>query len=195
MLSLSPRYDLFKFSFPKDFLPNEIIERYSAILNKDSAVIYSPIDYLNESIQGVDFPGISDVLIQQVQHGHNSIVGKNKINVEPQHEITYTSPENPLSKINPEFKVTFRMNQGLYNYFMLYETIFYHICKPTSRPVDPVLYIELLNEEGIIVSRIKFIDVYINGIDGLEFQYDKTKRDTNTFDVSFRFNNIDFEFL
>ena len=37
---------------------------------------------------------------------------------------------NPLSRINKEFKVTFRLNQGLYNYFMMYETIFYKYLKP-----------------------------------------------------------------
>ena len=196
MLSLSPRYDLFKFSFPKDFLPNEIQERYNTILNKDSAVIYNPIDYLNESIQGVDFPGINDLLVQQIQHGSNSLKkGDKKTNVEPAHEFVYTTPENPLAKINPEFKVTFRLNLGLYNYFMMYETIFYHVCKPESKPSEPVLYIEILNEDGTIVSRIKFLDVHINGIDGLEFNYNKTERDSNTFDVSFRFNNIDFEFI
>ena len=196
MLSLSPRYDLFKFSFPKDFLPKEILERYNKILNKDSAVIYNPIDYLNESIQGVDFPGISDLIIQQVQHGKNNIDrNDNKINVEPAHDFSYVTADNPLSKINPEFKVTFRLNQGLYNYFMIYETIFYHICKPESKPSDPVLYIEILNEDGTIISRIKFIDVHINGIDGLEFNYNKTERDSDVFDVSFRFNNIDFDFV
>ena len=39
MLSLSPRYDLFRFSLPKDFLPDTVIEKYSNIINKNAAVI------------------------------------------------------------------------------------------------------------------------------------------------------------
>lgn len=196
MLSLSPRYDLFKFAFPKDFLPKNIESKYLEILNKNPGVITTPIDYLNESIQGINIPGISDVNIQQVQHSSNSISrNSNRFNVEPKTDITYTTPSNPLDKIEKQFKVTFRMNQGLYNYFMLYETIFYRICKPLDYGPDRVLYIELLNEDGVITSRIIFYDVYIDGIDGLDFNFNKLERDAGTFDVTFKFNNIDFEFI
>ena len=196
MLSLSPRYDLFRFSFPKDFLPKEVEEKYQKLLNKNQAVLTTPIDYLNESIQGINFPGISDILIQQQQHSSNDIKrGLGRINVEPKTDITYQSTTNPLDKINKEFKVTFRHNQGKYNYFMLYETVFHQICKPIDRDHIPVLYIELLSETGVITSRILFKDVLIDGIDGLDFSYNKVERDSGTFDVTFKFNNIDFEFI
>lgn len=196
MLSLSPRYDLFRFAFPKDFLPKDIETKYVKILNKNPGVITTPIDYLNESIQGINFPGISDINIQQQQHSSNSITRKSdRFNVEPKIDITYTTPSNPLDKIDKQFKVTFRMNQGLYNYFMLYETIFYRICKPLNYGPDRSLYIELLDEEGTITSRIVFYDVYIDGIEGLDFNFNKLERDSGTFDVTFKFNNINFEFV
>ena len=199
MLSLSPRYDLFKFNFPKDFLPKEIQKKYMEIISKNQGVITTPIDYLNESIKSISFPGISEALMTQIQHGANTIERKSKpigkINVEPQHEITYNSSSNPLEMINKEFKVTFRMNQGLYNYFMLYETLFYRICKPLNNPPDSVFLVEILNEDGNVVSTIKYMDVYIDSIDGLEFSYDKIERDAGDFDVTFKFNNIDFEFV
>ena len=196
MLSLSPRYDLFRFQFPRDFLPKEIEEKYNKILNKDPGVLVSAIDYLNESIKGVNLPGISDVNIIQQQHSSNTMERtKTKLNVEPKTEIIHTSTSNPLDKINKEFKVTFRMNQGLYNYFMLYETLFHYICKPILRKEEPVLYIELLDESGVIRSRVKYIDCHMDGIDGLEFTFNKTERDSGEFDVIFKFNNIDFEML
>lgn len=196
MLSLSPRYDLFRFSFPKDFLPNEVEEKYQKLLSKNQAVITTPIDYLNESIQGINFPGISDILVQQQQHSSNEIGRKlGRLNIEPKTDITYQTPSNPLDKINKEFKVTFRYNQGLYNYFMMYETIFHQICKPINRGHEPVLFIELLSETGVVSSRIIFKDVLIDGIDGLEFNYNKIDRESGTFDVTFKFNNIDFEFV
>ena len=196
MLSLSPRYDLFKFSFPKDFLPEVINEKYNKIINKNPGVLTTSIDYLNESIQSITIPGISDINIQQQQHSSNSIkLNDNKTNVEPKTDITYTSSTNPLDKINKEFKVTFRMNHGLYNYFMIYENIFYRICKPFNYGPDKILYIELLGEDGRVASRIKFYDVYIDGIDGLDFTFNKMERDSGTFDVNFKFNNIDFEFI
>ena len=66
-LSLSPRLDLFVFRFPKDFLPEEIEKKYTLLLNQEKSLIRTPIEYLNESIQGISFPGISDLLIEQQQ--------------------------------------------------------------------------------------------------------------------------------
>jgi hypothetical protein len=196
MLSLSPRYDLFRFAFPKDFIPQEIEEKYRKIINKNQAVIITPIDYLNESIQGINFPGISDILIQQQQHSTNEIKRSlGKINAEPKREAIYQTIANPLDKISQEFKVTFRYNQGLYNYFMLYETIFYQICKPIDRGYIPVLYIELLNGDGNVISKIIFKNILIDSIEGLDFNYSKIDREAGVFDVTFKFNNIDFEFI
>lgn len=144
----------------------------------------------------MDFPGISDIVIQQQQHSSNPIHRSlGKINVEPKTDISYRTPANPLDKIDKTFKITFRMNQGLYNYFMIYETIFYQTCKQLNGSHYPVFYIEILNELGQIVSKIFFKDILIDGIDGLSFNYSKIERDAGTFDVTFKFNNLDFEFI
>ena len=198
MLSLSPRYDLIRFHLPKTFIPTEVEEKYTKFLNTDAYTMKSAIDYLNESIQGVSMPGISGLTITQQQHGSNNIKLdsiKKRINVEPMHEINHISSGNPLEKMDKEFKVTFRLNQGLYNYFMLYETAFYYACREYRWDCEPVMYIEILNEEGTVISKVKFIDVYIDGIEGLDFNYTKVEREANTFDVTFKFNNIDFEYF
>ena len=196
MLSLSPRYDLMRFHLPKTFIPKEIEEKYTKILNKDAYTLTSAIEYLNESIQGVTMPGISGLTTTQQQHGSNNITKTNKrISVEPGHEITYLSSGNPLEKIEKEFRVTFRANQGLINYFMLYETAFYYACREYRWDCEPVMYIEILNENGVAISKVTFMDVHIDGIDGLDFNYSKIEREANTFDVTFKFNNIDFDYL
>ena len=196
MLSLSPRYDLFRFHLPKTFLPPEVEAKYTAILNKDAYTMTTAIDYLNESIQGVSMPGINDLTTVQTQHGSNNITRtSDRLNVEAAHEITYLTVENPLEKIDKEFKVTFRANNGLLNYFMLYETAFWYACREYTWDCEPVMYIELLNEDGTVISRVKYIDVHFNGIEGLDFNYSKIERDANTFDITFKFNNIDFEYL
>lgn len=199
-LSLSPRYDLFRFCLPKDFLPEDVDKKYRKLLSKNAGVIVNPIDYLNESIKGIRIPGISELITDQTQHeSHPQSSGRSnklgRIQVEPQHTMSYTSTGNPLEKIERELKVTFRMNQGLYNYYMLYETIFNHYCKHIDMPIDDVMYVEILDETGVITGRIKFKDIRLNGIDGLDFSYDKSTRDVGTFDISFKFNNIEFEFL
>lgn len=196
MLSLSPRYDLFRFSFPKDFLPKEIEEKYYKILNANSGVITTPIDYLNESIQGINFPSMSDILIQQQHHGVNSGERRlGKINVEPKRDINYQSTSNILDKISPEFKVTMRVNQGLYNYFMMYETILHQMSKIKEYNDSTVLTLEIMDATGVVTSKVHFKQVLMDGIDGLDFSYNKIERESGTFDITFKFNNIDFEFI
>jgi hypothetical protein len=199
MLSLTPRYDLIKFHLPKTFLPTEIETKYTQILNKDAYILKSAIEYLNESIQGVSMPGISGLTSTQQQHGSNDITRtsgiRGRLDVEPSHEINYMTSGNPLEKIDKEFKVTFRTNQGLLNYFMLYETAFHYACRKYRTNPEDTMYIEILNEDGTVISKVTFMDVYIDGIEGLDFNYSKIEREAGTFDVTFKFNNIDFEYL
>lgn len=199
-LSLSPRYDLIRFYLPKTFIPTDVEEKYTKYLNSDSYIMKSAIDYLNESIQGVTMPGISGLTMTQQQHGSNNIPvnlakTRTRLNVEPMHEIAHISSGNPLEKMDKEFKVTFRTNQSLLNYFMLYETAFHYACREYRWNGERVMYIEILNEDGTVIAKVKFMDVYIEGIEGLEFNYNKIEREANTFDVTFKFNNIDIEYF
>ena len=108
MLSLSPRYDLIRFQLPKTFIPEDVEEKYTSMLNADAYTLNSAIDYLNESIQGINMPGISDLTMTQTQHGSNGINkqdtnGIRRINVDTSHDITYFGTGNPLEKIEKEF--------------------------------------------------------------------------------------------
>ena len=66
----------------------------------------------------------------------------------------------------------------------------YNVEKP-----DDVFYIDILEESGKIMGRIKLFQPRIDGIEGLQFSYNKLERQTETFDVKFRFNNIDFDIV
>lgn len=195
-LSLSPRYDLIRFALPKTFIPEEIEQKYTKFINKDSYVIKSAIEYLNESIQGISIPGLNGLTSVQQHHGSNGIVRNgSRLNVEPMHEINYLTPENPLEKMDKEFKVTFRNNQGLLNYFMLYETAFHYACREFRGDAESAMYLEILSEDGTAIAKVTFFDVHMEGIEGLDFNYSKVEREAGTFDVTFKFNNIDFEYL
>ena len=197
-LSVSPRWDLFRFNFPKDFLPKEVEEKYANMLNQDKNIIVTPIDYLNESIQGISLPGIADLTTEQSQHSQHpegAARTEHFNTVEPERRNNTYSVANPLSQISMEFTVTFRQNQGLYNYWMLYETIFYKILKQYDKKyLDDLFYIDVLSETGIPLYRIKIIQPYIDSLDGVSFSYNKIERSDETFDLKFKFNNIDIDF-
>ena len=202
MLSLSPRFDLFRFEIPKDFIPEPIREKYSIVLNRDKGIIQNPIDYLNESIQSISIPGMDSLTIEQDQHSQRNVPGLHRLSnytdVEPgRKNVTYTV-ENPLYKIENNIKISFRKNQGLYNYFMLYETILYKIGKENSDRYfrdDTTFHLDILNEEGNVATCVIFDQPRIDSIEGMEFGFNKTERQTETFDLTIKYNNIHFEFL
>lgn len=196
MLSLPPRYDLFHFAFPKTIIPTQIEKKYYDYINRTKSVITSPIDLLNESIVGVNIPSLSELITQQSQIGYSSrptnVRGRR---VEPTAEVEFRNTDNILAHINREFKVTMRLNQGFVNYFMMYETIFYAYDKSTTtNPLD-VFTVDVLNELGQIVCSVDIIDPHFDGIDGLEFSYNKLDQSTNTFDLTFKFTNINIRFF
>lgn len=200
-LSLAPRFDQFRFVIPKEYIPPEVLDKYDKILAKNPSTFMNSIDYLNESIKGVTLPAIENLIVEQQQVSHNSMKenGKllGKINIEPAHPNVTLSSENILSKINNTFTVTFRQNQGLYNYFMLYESIFHRYMKPElyHQKETELFDVVFLDEESLPVSRMILYQPEFNGISGLEFSYDKVERQTDTFDVTFTFNDLDFDFL
>lgn len=200
-ISLSPRFDTFMFKFPKDWFPKPILERYSKMISENQSVILDPVDYVNESISGITFPGLSDLnIVQQqtsVNYGKGTGQGLGHLRREPIHDNAYFSPDNILSKIDKEFTVTFRRNSGLYNYFLMYETIMWKYDKRTVKEKgnDDLFQIYILDDTGVVTARIEIKQPVPQGIDGLEFGYDKVDRQNESFNVTFNFNNIDYVFM
>ena len=78
---------------------------------------------------------------------------------------------------------------------MIYETIFHRICKHMDYDDGDDFKIFLLDESGTISSYIILYQCLIDGIDGLEFDFSKVERQMDSFQVTFKFNNINFEFM
>ena len=78
---------------------------------------------------------------------------------------------------------------------MLYETLFYRICKPYLYDEGDELHIDILNEDGIAISRLTLYQCKLDSISSLDFSYDKIERQSDDFTIDIVFNNIDYEFL
>ena len=83
-------------------------------------------------------------------------IGLGKLRVEPKRDQSYLSTENILTKIENTFTVKMRKNQGLYNYFMMYETILHHYDKRAEyerKPIDNFV-IDIMNETGSVTTKV-----------------------------------------
>jgi hypothetical protein len=173
------------------------------MIAQNQSVVLDPVGYVNESIVGITFPGISDLAMTQQQTSTNYGTGKGQglghISREPIRDNTYFSAENILSKIEKEFTVTMRRNSGLYNYFLMYETIMWKYDKRStveqSTGRNDLFIIDILDDTGSVTSKITLYNPLPSGIEGLEFSYDKVERQNDNFTVTFSFNNIEYDFL
>ena len=65
-MRLSSQSSQFIFNLPANFLPNEVIETYTPILEKNWIQYENVIDYINSTIKQVSFPGISFEMPMQI---------------------------------------------------------------------------------------------------------------------------------
>lgn len=195
MLSLTPRFSGFHLAIPQGFIPDEVIEKWDPIILQDPSVTVSTLDYINESIIAIKLPGIGDSLINQPQHGHNNILPHKhpSINVEPNHNNSYYTTANPLSLIDTTVEVSFRLGSGLYNYYVMYETLFSYICKRHNLTPDKDTFnITFTSPHSHTSSRLTLYQVKMTSISGLDFSYEEGGINSQSFIVSFNFNNLDF---
>lgn len=201
MLSLKGRQDNWRLLLDNDFLPKEIVEKYSHVLAMKKSFIMSPVDFLNETIQKIQLLGFSNATYQQQQTTHGEPL-RNKSRIAENDfqgghdDVSYRAITNPLSVIDKTLNIQFRMSQGYLNYFMLFEAFFYKYCRDTSSSdLDDYFTIDIYNELGEIYARVVLYHPVIDSMDMLDLDFTQPIAQSQTFQVSFKYSNIDFQFL
>ena len=201
MFTLRGRQDNFRILLPKEFLCDEITEKYSKILQSKHSYLYSPIDFLNETIRSVQVLGFNEATVEQMQPGYGT-AAKNVQRI-PQNRFAHTasamnyrSETNPINLIDKTLNIEFRHTLGYVNYFMIFENFFYQYERDTKyEDLIPNLFIDIMDNNGNIYSRIEVMKPIINGIDMLDFNYDQPTAQSQTFKVEFKYSNLDFQFI
>ena len=200
MLTLRAQQNAYRLLLPKNFLHKKIEEKYSNILQSKHSFFYSPIDFLNESIQKVEVLGFNNATVQQQQTGRGKpILNPNRVNennfLHTSTDYNYRSEANPLALIDRTLNVTFRHTVGYLNYLMLFENFWLQYSRDESYVNLPKQFsVDLFNEENVIISRILLSDPVIDSMDMLSFDYTQPVAQDATFRVTFKYSNIDFEF-
>ena len=200
MFTLRGRKDQFRLLFPKEFICDEIVEKYTNILKAKHSFITTPIDFLNETIQSVQVLGFNEGVVQQMQtnRGTYSSIGRDKENnfLHTATDYNYRSEVSPIALIDKTLNVTFRHTLGFVNYFLIFENFFYQYQRDTGYDkLIPALYIDILDDIGNIYSRIEIQDPIISGIDMLDYNYTQPTAQSDTFKVEFKYSNFDFQFI
>lgn len=201
MFTLKGRQDGFKLILPDEFIVDEIKEKYANIIKANKSFITRPIDFLNETIQGIQVLGFVDSTMQQQQPGSGKPMFRmNRIEenrfAHTASEVSYRSEKNPINLIDKTLNINFRHTLGYVNYFMIFENFFYLYSRDmASKNLVDHFSIELYNQNGEAYSRIMIYDPIINGIDMLDLNYTQPMAQSQTFKVEFKYNNLDYQFL
>lgn len=180
-MRLSSQGAQFIFNLPSNFLPQEIINTYTPILEKNWVQYENVIDYINSTIKSVNFPGISFDMPKQI-----TMRGK---------ERQFKPAKNPQDITSThELTVTLRSVDSDLNYWLLFDILSKHYLDTENQWLNPftVTCVDI-HRDAIYV--IKFYEIILKGLQDNTFNYSQQKVQAKDFTMTFHFNFYDIEFL
>lgn len=180
-MRLSSQSSQFIFNLPSDFLPQEIINTYTPILEKNWIQYDNVIDYLNSTIKSVNFPGLS------IQAPEQKLVrGK----------IRAYKPITNVQDIvtSHDLTVQFRSVDADLNYWLAYDIFIKHYLDVQNLYIKPftITAVDIWRDA---IYQIKFFEIIGMSLGENTFDYSQQKTNAKDFSMTFKFNFTDIEFL
>jgi hypothetical protein len=180
-MRLSSQNSQFIFNLPQAFLKPEIINTYTPILEKNWVQYENVIDYLNSTIKGVNFPGISFELVKRIE-----VRGKERM-LKPAKNVQDITTTHDLT-------VTFRSVDSDLNYWLMFDIISKHYLDVDNAFLEPFTITCVdIHRDAIYV--IRFYEIIVKSLSDNTFNYSQQKVNAKEFTITFHFNFYDIEFL
>lgn len=201
MLSLKGRQDGYRFLFPKNFICEEIYDKYAKILRAKNGNFEDPTDFLNETIQGIQVFGFSNGTSPQQQPVTGKPLLDNGRDLQnafsyPATDYNYRNQISPVSLMDRTFNVIFRHTLGFLNYFIIYENFWWQFSRDKTYDKLPKYFnVEIFNEKGSVYSKIVLESPLIDSMDMLDLNFTQPVAQSQTFNVSFKYSNFDLQFI
>ncbi len=180
-MRLSSQNSQFIFNMPESFLKPEIITTYQPILEKNWVQYENVISYLNSTIKGVNFPGISFELVKRIE-----VRGKERF-LKPAKNVQDITTTHDLT-------VTFRSVDSDLNYWLMFDIISKHYLDVDNAFLEPFTITCVdIHRDAIYV--IRFYEIIVKSLSDNTFNYSQQKVNAKEFTITFHFNFYDIEFL
>jgi len=179
-LRISSQSSQFVFNLPPDFIPSEVIQSYTPILEKNWIQYENVLDYLNSTIKAVSFPGISfDTPMQHLIRGK---------------ERMYKPAKNIQDIVGHDITITFASVDADINYWIVFDILSKHYLDTDHLYVNPFTITAVdIHRDGIY--RISFREIILKSLSDNTFNYSQQKVSSKEFTMVFHFNFYDIEFL
>lgn len=175
---VSARNNQFKFSFPRNFIPGVVSDKYRKYFNRmPGGLIKEPIDFLNYSIQSINLPGPSFTPSEQNDFPGNTRSFRSSLPLQQMFEKTLT--------------VTMQAFDGWVNYWMAVELFEYYYSISGKHPFLPEgIGVEMLDGNGYTLVTVQLKDMIMTGVSSLDLNFSSNTVEFQTFDLSFTYNNL-----
>lgn len=174
----SARDNQFKFEFPRNFIPEEIANKYRPFINKmPGAMIKEPIDLFNYTIQSINLPGPTYDPVTQSDFPGNTRNFRSSLPIQNLRDRSFT--------------VTLQGIDGYVNYWMAVDIFEYYYKLSGKEPYVPDSPgIQMFDSEGNLYVTAKMEKMVFNGVSSLDLNFSSNTVDFKTFDLEFTYNII-----
>jgi hypothetical protein len=174
---LNARQNGFIFNLPKGYFSKTIEDKYAAYIKRMPIPYDTLKDFMNSTIQQVSFP-----TFQSIDHVDQTRPGGYK--------QSYKSATNIQNLVRRDFSVTFKLGEGLINYWIMYESIVEALDFNNKSEYLPDLILRLLDHQGIIMATAEFQQPIYTSLGEVQLNYSSTTPQFSTFSVGFRCNYV-----
>jgi hypothetical protein len=179
-MRLNSQSSQFVFNLPANFVPAEILQSYTPILEKNWIQYENVIDYLNSTIKSANFPGITFELPKQ-----NLLRGKERM---------YKPATNVQDIVGHDITINFASVDADINYWIVFDIVTKHYLDVDNLYLNPITITAVdIHRDGIYT--IIFKEVILKSLSDNKFDYAQQKVNSKEFTLTFHFNFYEVEFL
>lgn len=178
---LNSQNSQFVFQFPQTFVPEKMNARYVQLLEKNWIPYENVVDYLNSTIKGIDFGGITITTSERVEFKSK------KRNYRPSVNFYDVISTNDIS-------IEIRRADADINYWMLHNIIKNYYANPMQQYAQP-FYMSVLDVNRDEIYRIVFREILLTELSPISLNFSQQTVEQKTFTLTFSFNWYDVEFM
>lgn len=186
-MDLNARTDLFFVQLPKTFFPEEVTRKFNGYLERLPRVNQTPQGIVNDSIQSITIPNLNYEPAVQTRAGFEQRKRGD--------QVRYRSGTEVQDLYDNTFTITMRAKDGHINYWIMLDLFRYHYSFPNPIQFIFDLPIAILDSFGNIIFTVIMKKCLFTGMSEYELNFSNNTNSFKSFDCTFAFNELDFEFL
>lgn len=172
--------DSFIFSFPSEFVPKELEDRWKIHLKNFRKPYATLLDYVNSNIKDITLPGITTPTVVQ-----KKMYGKDR---------NYRSSKSPYDISSREFQVNIRNTDFNIFYFIMEDIILYHYIK-NGKPFIGDFTVIILDNQRREQLKVVINEILFTGMSNIKLSNHEKDVDEQTITLSFTYNYKNIEYI